>query len=321
MIYNKIILIFGGSGSLGNALVKRYIKHNIVFVYSRDENKHWLMNLTYNNINLNFVIGDIRDFDKVKQSLIRINPHIIIIAAALKHVDKCEFESNEAINTNLIGTQNIVNNIENLHTILTNLETTCFVSTDKACSAVNIYGMTKAISESLMVEKAKYITNKKFVNVRYGNVLNSRGSIIPILHELGENKQHKSFSITDKRMSRFIMTLDESVDLIEYSILKCESGDTAIPKLKSMNIKDLIEIFSTKYNKPVTKGSIRPGEKIYESLINDTQYARTIEQDGYYVIKPFYNCKISTAIFDYNSSLNPISKEELHKYLCEIEML
>ena len=139
MISNKIILIFGGSGSLGNALIKKYIKNNIIFIYSRDENKHWLMNLKYKNVNLNFVIGDIRDFDKVKQSLIRINPHIIIIAAALKHVDKCEFESNEAINTNLIGTQNIINNIENLHTILTNLESTCFVSTDKACSPVNIY--------------------------------------------------------------------------------------------------------------------------------------------------------------------------------------
>ena len=102
MISNKIILIFGGSGSLGNALIKKYIKNNIIFIYSRDENKHWLMNLKYKNVNLNFVIGDIRDFDKVKQSLIRINPHIIIIAAALKHVDKCEFESNEAIHKNTL---------------------------------------------------------------------------------------------------------------------------------------------------------------------------------------------------------------------------
>jgi UDP-N-acetylglucosamine 4,6-dehydratase len=321
MISNKIILIFGGSGSLGNALIKKYIKNNIIFIYSRDENKHWLMNLKYKNVNLNFVIGDIRDFDKVKQSLIRINPHIIIIAAALKHVDKCEFESNEAINTNLIGTQNIINNIENLHTILTNLETTCFVSTDKACSPVNIYGMTKAISESIMIEKAKYITNKKFVNVRYGNVLNSRGSIIPILHKIGNSIQYESFSITDSRMSRFIMTLDESVELIEYAILKCESGDTVIPKLKSMNIKDLIEIFSQKYNKPITKSNIRPGEKIYESLINDMQFSRTIEKDIYYIIKPSYSSNISNNIFDYNSSLNPISKEELYKYLYDIEML
>jgi FlaA1/EpsC-like NDP-sugar epimerase len=321
MISNKIILIFGGSGSLGNALIKKYIKNNIIFIYSRDENKHWLMNLKYKNVNLNFIIGDIRDFDKVKQSLIRINPHIIIIAAALKHVDKCEFESNEAINTNLIGTQNIINNIENLHTILTNLESTCYVSTDKACSPVNIYGMTKAISESIMIEKAKYITNKKFVNVRYGNVINSRGSIIPILHKIGNSSQYESFSITDSRMSRFIMTLDESVELIEYAILKCESGDTVIPKLKSMNIKDLIEIFSQKYNKPITKSNIRPGEKIYESLINDMQFSRTIEKDIYYIIKPSYISNISNNIFDYNSSLNPISKEELYKYLCDIEML
>ena len=116
MIYNNTILIFGGSGSLGNALIKKYIKNNIIYVYSRDENKHWKMSLEYkNNINLKFIIGDIRDNQKIKQTLIRINPNIIIIASALKHIDRCEFETNESINTNLIGTQNILNNIEELN--------------------------------------------------------------------------------------------------------------------------------------------------------------------------------------------------------------
>ena len=122
-------------------------------------------------------------------------------------------------------------------------------------------------------------------------------------------------------MSRFIMTLDESVDLIEYSILKSYSGDTVIPKLKSMLIKDLINIFAKKYNKSIVKCDMRPGEKIYESLINNTQSSRSIEVDGYYIIKPSYNCKISDNNFDYNSSLNPISEEELYKYLCDIKMI
>ena len=116
MIYNNTILIFGGSGSLGNALIKKYIKNNIIYVYSRDENKHWKMSLEYkNNINLKFIIGDIRDNQKIKQTLIRINPNIIIIASVLKHIDRCEFETNESISTNLIGTQNILNNIEELN--------------------------------------------------------------------------------------------------------------------------------------------------------------------------------------------------------------
>jgi FlaA1/EpsC-like NDP-sugar epimerase len=315
----KKILIFGGSGSLGNALIKRYLHNNIIYVYSRDENKHWLMNLEYNNPNLKFIIGNIRDKDKIKQSLIRVNPNIIIIAAALKHIDKCEYESNESINTNLIGTQNIVNCIEDLR--LHNLETTCFISTDKACSPVNIYGMCKAVSESLVVEKARYIKDKKFVVVRYGNVLNSRGSIIPILHNIGKNDRYKDFTLTDEKMTRFIMTLEESVNLIYYAIEKAESGDIVIPMLKAMKIKDMIEIFSDMYNKPIRINGIRPGEKIHESLINDTQFMRTIIQDKYYLIKPHFNCKMNNKIFDYHSGLKQVSKEELKEYLRDIKMI
>ena len=162
-IENETIIIFGGTGSLGNELVSRYLSTNTIYLYSRDESKHWKMALDLNHPkNLNFVIGDIRDKDKVCQTIIRINPSIIIIAAAMKHIDKCEFETNESIGTNLMGTKNILDSIE-LHKLsLSNLKSVCFISTDKACSPVNIYGMCKAISEGLMVEKAKYISNFKF---------------------------------------------------------------------------------------------------------------------------------------------------------------
>jgi len=320
MLYNKTILIFGGSGSLGNELIKRYLKNNIIYIYSRDENKHWKMSLLYkNNPKLKFIIGDIRDFNKVKQSLLRVNPNIIIIASALKHIDRCEFESNESIDTNLIGTQNIVNSIEELK--LEHLETTCFISTDKACSPVNVYGMCKALSETLVIEKAKYIKKGKFVVVRYGNVLNSRGSIIPILKEIGENKDYSFFKLTDERMTRFIMTLEESVDLIDNAIVKGESGDIVIPKLKSMKIKDLIELFSEMYNKEIKISGLRPGEKIHESLINETQSSRIVKNDNYFYIKPYFNCKISNDIYDYNSGLEQISKKELKEYLQEIKMI
>ena len=325
MIKDKSILIFGGTGSLGKCLIDRYINNNTIFVYSRDESKHWKINLELNNPkNLNFIIGDIRDVQKVLQSIMRINPDIIIIAAALKHIDKCEYEVNESIQTNLLGTKNILDSIEENQKNLDRLEAVCFVSTDKACSPVNAYGMCKALSETLMVERSKYVSNIKFVTVRYGNVLNSRGSIIPILHTIGKNEHIDYFKLTDSRMTRFIMTLDQSVDLIEYAILSAESGDIVIPELISMKIKDLIEIFSKLYNKPIKEIGLRPGEKLLESLINETQSYRLeiTENKKYMHIKPCHNCnKYNSAMRDYNSTINPLTKGELYKYLTEINLI
>ena len=323
-IENKTIIIFGGTGSLGNALVKRYLDNNIIHLYSRDESKHWKMGLDLNNPpNLKFVIGDVRDKNKICQTIIRINPEIIIIAAALKHIDKCEFETNECIETNLIGTKNILDTIEIHKDSLTNLKATCFISTDKACSPVNVYGMCKAVSEGLIVEKAKYIDSLKFVAVRYGNVLNSRGSIIPMLHEIGKNENINEFKLTDERMTRFVMTLEQSVDLIEHAILYAESGDIVIPKLISLNVKDLVEIFSEIYNKPVVLSGLRPGEKLLESLINETQSARLkFNKDGYMYIKPsFKKSEINPDIKDYNSTINPLTKEELKNYLLDLKLI
>ena len=324
MINDKVILIIGGTGSLGYKLTERYLEKNKVYLMSRDESKHWKMNIDFNNhSNLNFVIGDIRNRDKVKQTILRINPNIIILAAAMKHIDKCEYESNECIQTNLIGTQNVLDELEYNKGELTNLETVCFISTDKACSPVNIYGMSKAISESLMVEKSKYISDIKFVCVRYGNVLNSRGSIIPMLHEIGKNKEIINFKLTDKRMTRFVMTLEQSVDLIQHAILNAESGDIVIPQLISCNIVDLFDIFSELYNKPIVFDKLRPGEKMLESLINETQSMRLITDiTGYMYIKPVYkNIMIENEVKDYNSTINPLSKEELKIYLENLNLL
>jgi UDP-glucose 4-epimerase len=317
------ILIFGGSGSLGNKLINRYLSKNIIYVYSRDESKHWKMSIDYlKHPNLKFIIGDIRDYEKVQQSLIRVQPDIVIIASALKHVDKCEYETNECIGTNILGTKNVLNVIETFRNILS-VKTVCFVSTDKACSPVNIYGMSKAISECLMTEKAKEVTDIKFVTVRYGNVLNSRGSIIPVLHEIGKNNEYKSYTITDRQMTRFVMTLDQSVDLIEHAITKAESGDIVIPKLVSCRVIDMIELFSEKYDKPIVDGVLRHGEKMLESLINETQSMRLVlGEDGYIYIKPPYKTVMNTSnIRDYNSKLNPLNKTELKKYLEDLKLI
>lgn len=319
---NKRILLIGGTGSLGHKLTDRYIKNNQIYIYSRDECKHWGMKIEYNNHeNLHFVVGDIRDKNKLQQTLLRIQPEVIIIASALKHIDICEYETNECILTNIIGTQNVLNLVEDFKSLL-KVETVCFVSTDKACSPVNIYGMAKAVSECLMVEKSKMIGDIKFVTVRYGNVLNSRGSIIPKLHEIGSNDKYDHYTITDERMTRFVMTLDQSVDLIQHAISEAESGDIVIPKLVSCQIKDLLEIFSEKYDKPIAVGSLRPGEKLLESLINNTQSMRLVSgKDGYSYIKPPYKNIMNLETRDYNSKINPMTKEELKSYLISLDLL
>lgn len=320
---SKKIFIIGGSGSLGNKLITRYLENNKVINYSRDESKHWRMELLYNkHKNLQNIIGDIHDKDKLKQSLKRVKPDIIIIAAALKHIDRCEFESGESINTNILGVKNVLDVIEDINNDLINLETVCFVSTDKACSPVNIYGMCKSISERLMVEKSKYIKNIKFVCVRYGNVLNSRGSIIPILQNKCANENIKTLTLTSEKMTRYIMTLEESVELIEYAILKGNTGETCIPKLRSMSIKDLIELFAEKFNKDIKITGIRCGEKFHESLINELESMRVIDKGKYYHIIPSYlNIYDETKTFHYHSGTETLSKEELKEYMEKLRFI
>jgi len=323
---NKTILVFGGTGSLGYEIAKRYLSNNKMYMYSRDECKHWNMKLDFNHHqNLNFIIGDIIDKDKILTTLNRVNPNIIIIAAAMKHVDQCEINQQQCLNTNLLGVKNIIDIIEqNKNNFKTNLETILFVSSDKACSPINTYGMCKAISEQLITEKAYYMKDFKFVNIRYGNVLNSRGSIIPLLHKIGKDPNKSSFTLTHKEMTRFVMTLKQSVDLIEYAILNAQSGETIIPELISMKVIDILELFSEKYNKPIEKINIRPGEKMLESLINETQAVRLYEKDNYYHIKSIhdYNENINVeSMKDYNSKLNPLSKIELQEYLLQENLI
>ena len=263
------VLIIGGTGSLGTELTLRYLKKDNlsqIYLFSRDEAKHWSLNIEYNyNPRVNFIIGNIADQEKIKQTLIRHNFKTIILAAAMKHVDKCEYETNECLNTNLLGTKYVLDQIEFNLSLLTNLNEVCFISTDKACSPVNIYGMTKAISESLMIEKSKYISQIKFVTVRYGNVLNSRGSIIPTLHRLGSNPKIDSFKLTNLQMSRFVMTLSQSVDLIFYALEHGESGDIVIPQLISCKIKDLLDILVKEVGYDTTKIKHKSVEEVLKT--------------------------------------------------------
>jgi UDP-N-acetylglucosamine 4,6-dehydratase len=323
MISNKKILLFGGSGSLGNKFIETYINKNIITNYSRDECKHWEMSLKYNNPQLKFIIGDIRDYNSVENAILREQSHIIIIMSALKHIDRCEYAINECIQTNLNGPMNVLNAIEKNNDRLINLECVVMISTDKACEPSNVYGMAKALAESAIVEKSYYINNRKFVNVRYGNVLNSRGSIIPILHNKGNDPNVKEFTLTHSDMTRFVMTLEQSVSLIEHAILYAESGDIVIPELISLKLIDLMEIFSEKYNKPIKIIGLRPGEKLLESLISETQSMRLINgNNGYMYIKPSYKNILNVEnVKNYNSKLNPLSKEEIYTFLKNLNLL
>lgn len=323
MLENKNILLFGGSGSLGNEFIEKYLNNNIITNYSRDESKHWKMSLIFKSDNLKFIIGDIRDYDSVENAILRVQPDIIIIMAALKHIDRCEYAINECLKTNCIGPMNVLNSIEKNNDRILNLQSVIMVSTDKACEPNNVYGMAKALAESAIIEKSLFIKNRKFVNIRYGNVLNSRGSIIPILHEKGKDPDTKAFTLTHKDMTRFVMTLEDSVKLIEYAILNGESGDTIIPKLISMNLIDLMEIFSEKYNKPIKIIGLRPGEKMLESLISETQSMRLVKLDnGYMHIKPPYkNILNMDNLQNYNSKINPLTKEELFAYLNNLNLI
>ena len=321
MLSNQKILIFGGTGSLGYQLNKRYKDHNEIYNFSRDENKHWQMKIHFNNDpNINFIIGNVADKELVKRAIIRTKPTIIIIASAMKHIDQCELNTGESIKNNLLGTQNILDVIE--ENVKGVLDTVIFVSSDKACSPVNNYGLCKAMSETLVVEKAHYIPNIKFTNVRYGNVLNSSGSIIPLLHKIGKDANYDKFRLTSDKMTRFVMTLEQSVDLIEYAILNGESGDTIIPKLVSMKLIDLFELFSVKYNKPIEITGIRPGEKLLESLINETQSSRIIVNNDYTHIKSAITTKeiLNKNIQDYNSKINTLTKSELETYLRNLDL-
>jgi len=326
MISNKTILLFGGTGSLGYEIVKRYIDNNVIYTYSRDECKHWKMKLDFNNNkNLNFIIGDIINSHKIEETLLRIKPNIIIIASAMKHIDQCEYNTDQSLNTNLLGVKNVLDLVEKHQILLdSTLQTVLFVSSDKACSPINVYGMCKALSETLIIEKSYYVKQFKFVNIRYGNVLNSRGSIIPLLHTIGSDDSKKMFTLTNDKMTRFVMTLEQSVDLIEHTLINGESGDTVIPKLISMNVKDLVELFSEKYNKPIKITGLKPGEKLLESLINKTQSGRIKINGEYTHIKSIYTFNESideTSLNDYNSKINPLNKEQLKEYLNKLNLL
>ena len=317
---NEKILIFGGTGSLGQALIQRYAAFNELILFSRDEAKHWtLKNNLPKNFNVKFIVGDVRDKNRIQESLKQSMPTIVIMASALKQVDTCELSPYESVQTNLLGTKNIVDSVSTLSDKLKELKSVLLVSTDKACAPTNVYGMCKAIAERIVTAESKYQKDIKFIGVRYGNVLESRGSIIPLFkHQV----LHGDFlTVTHPEMTRFMMTLDQSIDLIQQAIQNGRSGEIWIPKIKSMNILDLAEIFSDKFHKPIKVTGIRPGEKLHEDLISGPESIRTRRLvDNFVIDTPFSDSDPTNEIFTYSSNGDILEKKVLSNYLDSIEI-
>ena len=279
---NKKILIIGGTGALGKTLLKRYYDNNEVIVFSRDEHKHYHLLKEYKDIVS--VIGDVKDKDSVMNVLLQYNPHVVINTAALKHVPICEDNPYESVKTNIIGHQNVIECVNTYGKV----ESLIFVSTDKACKPINVYGMSKAISEQLYVSYAKKQLNTKVVLVRYGNVLESTGSVIPYFKDLLKDSKTTYLPITHSEMTRFLLTLEQAIDLIEWAYNNPNShGKIAIPKIESLNIVDLAKAIAKSCGKKDMKFHkipIRDGEKLHEEMISEIEFQRTEEFDDYYLI-------------------------------------
>lgn len=279
---NKRILIIGGTGALGSNLVRRYYQDNDIMVLSRNEHKQEAMRLEFPNVT--YKLGDVKDKQSIARSFQEFKPQIVINTAAVKTVWVCQANPYESVEVNINGHQNLLDVIqESTHKI----ETVIFISTDKACKPVNVYGMSKAIAEQLYVEFAKQQTDIKVVLARYGNVLNSTGSIIPVFKKMIEDGV-ESLPITDTKMTRFLLTLDQAINLVEWAYNHPNShGKIAIPKIESLNIMDLVKAIAEACGKPdiaFHKIPIRDGEKLHEEMISEIEWQRTEDSGDYYLI-------------------------------------
>ena len=281
-IENKTILVTGGTGSFGNAVVSKMLTMNPrqIIIFSRDEKKQFDMGNKYNDSRLKFVIGDVKDQETINYAMNGVD--LVFHAAALKQVPNCEFFPMEAIKTNSIGVYNVCN-----AAIDNNVEKVVVLSTDKAVYPINVMGMTKALMERIMIAVAREKRGRtQFCGTRYGNVMYTRASVIPFFVDL--MKAGKPLKLTDKNMTRFMMNLNESIDLVFYALLEGRDGEIFVRKAPAAAIGDLaqalVSIFS--YDKGIEEAGVRPGEKKHETLVSSEELIRTEDIGQYYKINP-----------------------------------
>ena len=311
MFENKTILITGGTGSLGQALTKRLLEYNIkaVRIFSRNESKQIEMESNIKDDRIRFFLGDVRDLQRLTRATEDVD--LVFHAAALKHVPKIEYNPFEAIKTNVVGSQNMID------ACLTNdVEKVICVGTDKAVSPLNTYGATKLLMEKLFVAANNYLNPEKhrtvFLAVRYGNVLGSSGSVIPKFIE--QIKTNKPVTITDPKMTRFSITMNEAIDFIFNATKVGKGSEVFIPKLYAYNIADvknaLTELLSDTGEKII---GIRTGEKLHETLINEDEIRYSWEFKNMYMIaNPLYSLFIDKNIKESYQGIKKI--EDIQKY-------
>ena len=329
MFKGKKILITGGTGSLGTALTKRLLKENVsvIRIFSRDELKQTQMEDKIQDDRLRFLIGDVRDKDRLSRAMENID--IVFHTAALKHVHVAEYNPIEAIKTNVIGTQNVIQScLDN------NVKMAVAIGTDKAVSPLNTYGATKLLMEKMFTAAnfSKGEHKIDFLSVRYGNVLGSRGSVVPKFIE--QVQEGEKITITDPKMTRFNITMKQAIDLIFRAVKNGKNGEVFIPKLKAYSVDELknaiIELIGKKIK--VQKIPIRPGEKFHEMLINKDEMTYAFESKEDYIIRSpgvdsspdvkLQNLKKVKFTESYSSdNVELISKQELKKIILKEKLL
>ena len=282
MFKNKVLMITGGTGSFGKAVLNKFIDTDFaeIRVFSRDEKKQEDLRISMKNSKVKFYIGDVRDINSLDQAMKGVN--YVFHGAALKQVPSCEFYPMEAVKTNILGSENVMNAALNR-----DVEKVIMLSTDKAVYPVNAMGISKAMMERLMIAKAclNQVSKTKFISTRYGNVMSSRGSVIPLF--VNQILKNEPITITDPHMTRFLMSLDESVQLVLTAFSEGENGDILVKKSPSSTINNLAMALMEIFNKKVETKIIgtRHGEKLYEVLVSREEMSRTKEFGDFYKIK------------------------------------
>lgn len=305
MFKNKVLMITGGTGSFGNTVLKRFLSTDVreIRIFSRDEKKQEEMRIALNNEKLKFYIGDVRNYDSVFQAMKGVD--YVFHAAALKQVPSCEFYPLEAMRTNVLGSENVME-----AAVARGVSRVVMLSTDKAVYPINAMGISKAMMEKFMVAKARMQNEGETVlcATRYGNVMASRGSVIPLF--VSQLKEGKPLTVTDPNMTRFLMSLEDSVDLVLYAFEHGAQGDIFVQKAPASTVADLAQALKELFENdhPVKVIGTRHGEKLYESLISREEMAKAQDMGGYYRI-PADNRDLNYAQF-FSEGEDKISHQE-----------
>lgn len=326
MFKNKVLLISGGTGSFGNTVLKRFLNSNLkeIRIFSRDEKKQDDLRKFYNNPKLKFFLGDVRDYRSLKSAMKNVD--FVFHAAALKQVPSCEFYPMEAVKTNIIGTENLLD-----AAIEENVKKVVCLSTDKAVYPINAMGMSKALMEKIIVSKSRESKNTLICITRYGNVMGSRGSVIPLF--IDQINYKKPITITDPSMTRFMMTLDNAVDLVMFAFKNAKTGDILVQRTPACTVKTLASSILKIFKIPKYTINIigtRHGEKLFESLVSREEMVFAKKYKNYFKISPDLrnlnyskyidkgNTKITKSTEYTSHNTNQLSETQLIKILLKV---